>query len=134
MGAVIVDDDRVVLVRRGSPPGKGEWSIPGGLVRVGETLAAALVREALEETGLQVLPGNLLELLERIFHDERGRVRYHYVLADYLCRVSGGDLQAGSDAVEAGWFTRQELKDLRVAPVTMKVILKGLDSYGDSRK
>jgi len=84
VGALIVDDRRIVLIRRAKPPSVGEWSIPGGLVHVGETLVEAVKREAFEETGLEVEPLGLVELLERIFPDDRGRVRHHYVLADYL--------------------------------------------------
>ena len=103
VGALIVDGSSIVLVRRGSQPARGEWSIPGGLVEVGETLKEAVARETREETGLEVEPGDLVELLERVFRDEQGRVRWHYVLADYLCRVRGGTLVAGSDVLEAVW-------------------------------
>ena len=128
VGALIADSGRIVLVRRGSPPSKGEWSIPGGLVKVGETLKEAVVREAFEETGLRVEPRDLVELLERIFHDQHGRVQYHYVLADYLCRMAGGELTAGSDVTEAAWIDREQLPELGLAAVTLKVVLKALDS------
>ena len=126
VGALIVEATRIVLVRRGKPPSVGEWSIQGGLVRVGETLAEAVVREAQEETGLKVEPLGLVELLERIFPDERGRIRHHYVLADYLCRAANGSLSAASDALEARWVDREELQFYSLAPVTMRVILKAL--------
>ncbi len=116
-----------MLIRRGLPPAAGEWSIPGGLVRLGETLNDAVVREALEETGLNVTPCTLVELAERIFTDEQGRIAYHYVLADYACRVVGGTLIAGSDATEATWAERRDLENFALAPVTMNVILKALD-------
>ncbi len=90
VGALITDQSRIVLIRRGMPPAAGEWSIPGGLVRLGETLRDAVVREAREETALCVEPWALVELVERIFTDEQGRISYHYVLADYACRVVGG--------------------------------------------
>lgn len=121
-----MDGPRIVLVRRGSQPSRGEWSIPGGLVEVGERLADAVVREAREETGLEVEPGPLVELLERIFRDQEGRVRYHYVLADYLCRVVGGALCAGSDATEARWVHMGELQGFDLPDVTMKVIIKAI--------
>ncbi|MBI5571561.1 MAG: NUDIX hydrolase [Desulfomonile tiedjei] len=132
VGALIVDGSRIVLVKRGKPPAKGEWSIPGGLVNVGETLDAAVRREAIEETGLEVEPKGLVELLERIFRDEAGRVEYHYVLADFLCRVTGGTLAAGSDADAAIWVQREELHALQVAPVTLKVILAALDRRAEA--
>jgi 8-oxo-dGTP diphosphatase len=127
VGAIITDGSRVLLIKRGKEPARGEWSIPGGLVRVGETLNEAVAREALEETGLTVQAEDLVELLERIFYDVQGRVQYHYVLADYQCRVLNGEPNAGSDALEARWFERDELRHMRLAPVTLSVILKALD-------
>jgi 8-oxo-dGTP diphosphatase len=126
VGALIVRGNRIVLVRRANPPSRGEWSVPGGLVKVGETLSQAVCREALEETGLRVEPSELVELLDRIFYDPQGRIRYHYVLADYLCHAVGGMLTAGSDASEAAWFARDELGGLNLAPVTLQVVLRGL--------
>jgi 8-oxo-dGTP diphosphatase len=127
VGALIIDGGRIVLVRRGKPPAQGEWSIPGGLVQLGETLNEAVAREALEETGLEVRPEVMVELLERIFPDEQGRTRYHYVLADFSCRVIGGTLLAGSDAAEARWACREDLERFNLAPITMKVIVKAFD-------
>ncbi len=126
VGAIISDNGRIVLVRRGSPPGMGEWSIPGGLVKVGETLNHAVVREALEETGLEVGVRGLVELLERIFSDSQGRVRYHYVIADYLCEVRGGRLAPGSDASDARWVDEADLENLGVADVAIRVIRKAV--------
>ncbi len=127
VGALIIDGGRIVLVRRANPPAEGEWSIPGGLVHLGETLNEAVVREAREETGLEVRPEFLVELLERIFPDEQSRTRYHYVLADFSCQVTGGMLLAGSDAAEARWVGREDLESFNLAPITMKVILKAFD-------
>ncbi len=122
VGAAVIDDDRVLLVQRASEPMKGHWSIPGGLVEVGESLHAAVVREVSEETGLAVEPLELVELLDRI-HREGDRVRYHYVIADYLCRVTGGVLQAGSDAAAVRWVQRAEwLSPGALDPVTARVI------------
>lgn len=97
VGAVIVVDDRVVLIRRRFAPLAGEWSLPGGTVEVGETLEAAVAREMREETGLDVEVGPVIEVFDRIMHDEADRVQYHFVLVDYLCWPVGGDLEAGSD-------------------------------------
>ena len=127
VGAVIVQDGRVLLVRRGREPLKGQWSLPGGLLELGESLTKGVAREVLEETGLVVEPVELIELLDRIHH-ESDRVRYHYVIADYLCRVKGGTLQAASDADEARWFERAEWNchgALKLDPITARVIELG---------
>lgn len=127
VGAVVVDRGRVLLVRRGREPLKGQWSLPGGLLELGESLSAGVAREVLEETGLIIEPIELIELLDRI-HREGDRVRYHYVLADYLCRVSGGTLKAASDADEARWFERAEWNShsiIKLDPVTVRVIELG---------
>lgn len=133
VGAVIVDEggESVLLVRRGREPLKGHWSLPGGLVELGERLFDAVTREVLEETGLVVEPLELIELVDRI-HKEDGRVRYHYVIADYLCHVndSGGKsgLQAGSDADEARWVERADWlgkSALRIDTETARVIEAG---------
>jgi len=129
VGALIVNDNKVALVRRANEPSRGQWSIPGGLVNLGESLPNAVIREAFEETGLIVRPKFLVELLDRIFHDESGAVRYHYVLADYWCEVTGGNLSAGSDASAAAWVNLSELSDFNLADVTMDVILKGFEMY-----
>ncbi|MGA3134611.1 MAG: NUDIX hydrolase [Terracidiphilus sp.] len=124
VGAVVVDEGRVLLVRRGSEPLRGQWSLPGGLLELGESLTNGVVREVREETGLFVEPVELIELLDRI-HREGERVRYHYVIADYLCRVAGGALKAASDADAARWVERAEWNShsaLRLDPVTVRII------------
>ncbi len=130
VGALILERDSVLLVRRGRPPSFGQWSIPGGLVRVGEGLREATAREAKEETGLEITVGPLVELLERIFPDDDGRVKYHYVLADFLCSRLCGTPVAGSDALETRWGHRSELESLGLAEVTKKVILKAFAMSG----
>lgn len=125
VGAIIIKDGRVVLVKRAHAPIQGQWSIPGGVLEVGELVREAAVREAREETGLIVEPGELLGVYDRILHDPDKRVQYHYVLIDFLCRPTGGDLRAASDAAEVRWFTRDELPSLKLANDTQDVIHKG---------
>lgn len=126
VGAVIVKDNRVLLIRRGQPPLLGEWSLPGGVLECGETLREAAIREAREETGLIVEVGEMLGVYERIIRGEEGRVRYHYVLIDFRCCPVAGGLKAGSDASEAAWFTHEELPALKLAYDANDVVLKGL--------
>jgi len=126
VGAIVVDDGRVLLVRRGRAPLQGEWSVPGGAVEVGEALSAAVQREVLEETGLIVSVGPIVEVLDRIHTNGDGRVEYHYVLIDYLCSVVGGDVRAGSDVLDAVWATPQRLAEYEVPRVTAAVIEKAV--------
>jgi 8-oxo-dGTP diphosphatase len=126
VGAVIVQNHRVLLIRRGTPPLLGEWSLPGGVLECGETLREAVVREAREETGLAIEVGEMLGVYERLIRNDEGRTRYHFVLIDFLCRPIGGDLKAGSDAADVRWFTRDELPALNLAPDANDVVLKGL--------
>jgi mutator protein MutT len=123
VGAVVIDGERVLLIRRGQEPLKGEWSIPGGAVELGETLEQAVCREVLEETGLSVTAERVLEVLDRIHRDEDGRVMYHYVLVDYECRVTGGTLCYASDADQARWVARENLFEAGLAEKTMQVII-----------
>ena len=127
VGAVIVEDGRALLIRRGTPPLLGEWSLPGGVLECGEALRDAVIREALEETGLTVQVGEMLGVYERVIRAEDGRVRYHYVLIDFLCHRVAGELRAGSDAAEVGWFRREELSSLKLAYDANDVVLKGLE-------
>lgn len=126
VGAVIVQDGRVLLIRRGQAPLLGEWSLPGGVLECGETLREATVREAREETGLGVETVEMLGVYERVIRSDDGRVRYHYVLIDFLCRPTAGELKAGSDAADVRWFTPDELPALNLAYDTNDVLRKGL--------
>ena len=141
VGAVIIDSNsdsdsdsqsedgtepRVLLIRRGQAPLLGEWSLPGGVLECGETLRDAAVREAQEETGLVVEIVDMLGVYERVIPGDEGRVRYHYVLIDFLCRPVGGDVKAGSDAADVRWFARDELPALNLAEDTNDVVRKGL--------
>jgi ADP-ribose pyrophosphatase YjhB (NUDIX family) len=120
-------------VRRGHEPLKGEWSLPGGALELGETLESGISREVTEETGLIVKTLGIVEVLDRIVREpatdeeKRHRVQYHYVLIDFLCAVTGGSLQAASDALDALWVSREELNShgiYKLAPATVAVIEK----------
>ena len=120
-----MDGGRVLLVQRGHAPLKGEWSLPGGALELGETLEEGVRREVLEETGLIVEPVAVVEVLDRISRDAEGRVQYHYVLVDFLCLVTGGDLACATDAADARWAGLDELAG--VAPFTVAVICKAVE-------
>jgi len=130
VGAIIIEGDRVLLVKRAHPPIQGQWSIPGGVLEVGELVREAAIREAREETGLIVEPGDLLGVYDRVLRDVEKRVQYHYVLIDFLCRKIGGELAAASDAAEVRWFTREELPALKLPEDTQDVIGKGFEKLG----
>jgi mutator protein MutT len=130
VGAIVVDGSHVVLVKRAHEPLKGAWSLPGGAVEVGETLAEAVAREVREETGLDVRVGPLVEVLERVHRDADGRVEFHYVLADYVCTPLGGTLAHASDATDARWVSFDEMDAYGVSATTITVIAKALKELG----
>jgi|SRR5579862_2571352 len=132
VGAIIVEDGRVLLVKRGHPPLAGEWSIPGGVLEVGETLREAAIREALEETGLTVEPTTLLGVYDRILRDADGRTLYHYVLIDFRCRRLAGEALASGDAAEVRWFRQDEISGLSLAEDTAEVINLGFEKRSES--
>lgn len=133
VGAIIIEEERVVLVKRGHPPLAGEWSIPGGVLEVGETLREAAMREALEETGLTVEVGELLGVYDRVLRDADERTLYHYVLIDFLCRRIAGEPYGAGDADEARWFARDEVARLSLAKDTAEVIAAGFEKMGNAR-
>jgi mutator protein MutT len=127
VGAVIVDHGCVLLIQRGQEPLKGEWSLPGGAVEVGETLADALVREVREETALEVVVGPVLGVLDSIRHDPGGRAEYHYIIIDYACRIpTGASVVAarGTDAADVRWVPLEELDRYRITATALSVIQK----------
>jgi mutator protein MutT len=131
IGGVTIANGRVLLIRRGSPPFEGEWSIPGGILELGETLREAVKRELAEETGLDVRVGEVIEVFERIFLDPDGRTQYHYVILDYLCEVSNADsyrtARAGSDATDVVWAAEAELEKYRLTETATRVIKRAFE-------
>lgn len=124
VGGVVIANGRVVLIRRGNEPRKGEWSIPGGRLEVGETLTEGVRRELREETGLDVEVAELIEAFERIYRDPDGRVRYHYVILDYLCRASSVLPAAGGDALEVAVVGEADLGRYGLSGMVLRVVRK----------
>jgi 8-oxo-dGTP diphosphatase len=124
VGAILLDRDRILMAQRGKEPLKGWWSLPGGALETGESLHDAIRREVREETGLEVEPLGVFEIFERILRDAQGTLEYHYVLIDYVCRVTGGELRPGDDVCRVEWFRRRDLGALEITEGTLGVIEK----------
>ena len=133
VGGVVIERNRVLLVQRGQPPLKGEWSIPGGMVELGESLEEAVRREVQEETGLAVEPLAPIEVFDRI-QKNGPRVLYHYVIVDFACRRTGGRLKSGSDVLDARWVDRGDLLRYRVTPKAASVIAAAFRQAKKNRK
>ncbi|HXB71781.1 MAG TPA: NUDIX hydrolase [Candidatus Acidoferrales bacterium] len=124
VGAILLRRDRILMAQRGKEPLKGWWSLPGGALETGESLDEAVRREVREETGLEILPLGVLEIFERIMRDAAGRPEYHYVLIDYVCRITGGVLCAGDDVARVEWVRRADLGKVQITEGTLGVIEK----------
>ena len=131
IGGVLIHEGRVLLIRRGSEPLLGQWSIPGGSLELAETLQEGVARELLEETGVVVRVGEMIEIFERIFLETPARMvegvarpRYHYVIVDYLCEWVSGEARAGGDAVDVAWAEEEELGKFEMTPTAMRVLGK----------
>jgi ADP-ribose pyrophosphatase YjhB (NUDIX family) len=124
---VLICDGRVLLVRRGQPPLLGEWSIPGGMLETGETIVEGVRRELLEETGVEVRVGELIEVFERISLDAEGKAQFHYVVLDYFCEALRGEACAASDAAETAWVAEAELDRYAPSQAARKVIEKAFE-------
>ncbi len=124
---MVIDGNHVLLIKRGRAPLLGEWSIPGGAMELGETVREAVVREVLEETGLVVEAIELLGVFDRGVRDDDGKLRYHYVLIDFLCRRVSGEAKASGDADDARWFTIEEVVQLELPKDTAEVIRMGFE-------
>lgn len=127
VGAVVFHENKVLLVKRASPPCQGEWAIPGGKIKLGETLQAAAEREILEETGLTIKAGKPIYHFELIDKDSRGSVNFHYIIIDLAAEYVTGKIKASSDASAAAWFGRSELSSLNLNQTTKQI----LDDYPD---
>lgn len=126
VGVLIRDGERFLLVKRASEPSKGLWSIPGGLVELGEKAEEAARREVMEETGLDVEIEKLLEVIDNIVRDDEGRVLYHYIIVDFLGHPVGGELKATSDVEDARWVRAHEIKEFKITG-TLTHLLKGME-------
>lgn len=124
VGAIVLDGPRILMAQRGKQPLLGWWSLPGGALETGELLADAVRREVHEETGLAIEPLGVIEIFERIMRDDAGVPEYHYVLIDYICRATGGELQAGDDVCRVEWVRRRDLAKLQITEGTLGVIEK----------
>lgn len=122
VGVVVWHGERVLLVRRGKQPRFGHWSLPGGAQRLGETVAEAARREVKEETGLEIVLGDVVATVDSIERDQQGRIRYHYTLIDFVAEAAGPELRPGSDAAEARWFRPSEIEALGLWSETVRVI------------
>ncbi len=126
VGGVVVERGRVLLIRRGSEPLKGQWSIPGGILELGEELTAGVKRELKEETGLDVEPLESILVFDRIMRNGN-RVKYHYVIVDYLCRRIRGRLRPASDVIDARWVRREDLPQYHLTEMASSLILRAFE-------
>src|SRR5271163_4998777 len=136
IGGIVIHEGRALLIRRGSEPLRGEWSIPGGSLELGETLEEGVIRELLEETGLEVKISGMVEIFERIFSDQppryvegKVRPRYHYVIVDYLCDRVSGEPRAGGDALEVAYAREDELERFHLTETALRVLYKAFAMY-----
>jgi 8-oxo-dGTP diphosphatase len=127
VGGVVIEDGRTVLIRRSNPPLEGQWSIPGGILEVSETILQGVERELEEETGLVVRAGELIEVFERIIPDQHGRTQYHFVIIDYLCERLSGTARPGGDALEAVWVKQGDLERYALVPAVIRVLGKAFE-------
>ena len=134
VGAILFRRDRILLAQRGKEPLKGWWSLPGGALEIGESLHDGVCREVREETGLEVVPVKMFEIFERIIRDDSGAPEYHYVLIDYICRVTGGALFPGDDVCAVEWVRRRDLPNFQITEGTLAVIERAFEQRGSQSK
>lgn len=124
VGGVVIRDGRALLIKRGSAPLKNQWSIPGGTLELGESIQEGVRRELLEETGIEVRVGELIEVFDRIFRDEAGKIQYHFVIVDYLCEAISGEAKAASDVTDVAWVNEADLWNYKLTEAATRVIRK----------
>jgi 8-oxo-dGTP diphosphatase len=141
IGGVLIEDGRTLLIKRGTEPLLGQWSIPGGTLELGESLQAGVAREMLEETGLEVRVLDMIEAFDRIFTDPatasaegKPRPKYHYVIVDYLCERVSGTPQAGSDVTDVAFATEAELENFHLTSTAMRVLRRAFAMNRERRK
>jgi 8-oxo-dGTP diphosphatase len=119
---VVIADGRTLLIRRGNAPLEGQWSIPGGMLELGESIIEGVRRELAEETGIEVRVLELIEVFERVIPGDGGRTRYHFVILDYLCEVVSGEAKAASDVTDVAWASEEELEKYELTAIATRVI------------
>ena len=124
VGGVVIRDGRALLIKRGSAPLKNQWSIPGGTLELGESIQEGVRRELLEETGIEVRVGELIEVFDRIFRDADGKIQYHFVIVDYLCEAISGEARAASDVTDVAWENEEDLWNYKLTEAATRVIRK----------
>lgn len=122
VGVVVIKEDKVLLIRRGNEPNKGKWSIPGGGQELGETLKETAKREIREETGIEIKELKLLDVVDLILPDSSENIQFHYTLIDYKAKWKSGECKADNDALEARWFSLNELNSLDLWHKTIEII------------
>jgi ADP-ribose pyrophosphatase YjhB (NUDIX family) len=127
VGGVIIAGGRTLLIRRGGPPLEGQWSIPGGMLELGETIEEGVRRELAEETGIEVRVLDLIEVFERVIPGEEGRTRYHFVILDYLCEMVSGEARAASDVIDVAWAREEELEKFELTVIATRVIRRAFE-------
>jgi 8-oxo-dGTP diphosphatase len=124
VGGVVIHEGRALLIKRGSEPLKDQWSIPGGTLELGESIQEGVRRELLEETGIEVRVGELIEVFDRIFRDAAGKIQYHFVIVDYLCEKISGEAKPASDVTDTAWVSEADLWNYKLTEAATRVIRK----------
>ena len=124
VGGVVIHDERALLIRRGQPPLEGRWSIPGGILEIGETITSAIERELKEETGIAVRVLGLLEIYEKVLRDSDNRAQYHFIILDYMCEFVEGEAEADGDVTDAAWVNENDLETLQLTSAALRVVKK----------